>query len=51
MADITMCRGKDCPLKDRCYRHTAVENPHWQSWFTVVAYDHRTGVCMYFMER
>lgn len=33
MADITKCVGKDCPLKDTCYRHTAPESCH-QSYFT-----------------
>ena len=23
MADISMCEGKGCDLKDKCYRHTA----------------------------
>lgn len=23
MADITMCRGTDCPHKELCYRYTA----------------------------
>ena len=32
MADITKCVGKDCPLKDTCYRHTATESCH-QSYF------------------
>lgn len=33
MADITMCTGKDCPLKESCYRYTANANEHWQSYF------------------
>ena len=32
MADISKCVGKDCPLKDTCYRHTAPESCH-QSYF------------------
>lgn len=23
MSDITMCQSKDCPMRDRCYRHEA----------------------------
>jgi len=34
--DITMCSGKDCPFKEKCYRYTAPSNEHWQSYFTEV---------------
>jgi len=34
MADITMCTGEDCPLKESCYRFTANASEHWQSYFT-----------------
>jgi len=33
MADITMCDGKDCPLKDLCYRFTATRDEYWQPMF------------------
>jgi hypothetical protein len=33
MADITMCSGKGCNRSDKCYRHTAPYNEHWQSTF------------------
>lgn len=33
MADITMCKGVGCPVKEKCYRHTAPESELWQSWF------------------
>lgn len=32
MADITMCVGTDCPLRETCYRYTATPNEHWQSF-------------------
>ena len=32
MADISKCSTKDCPLRKKCYRHTATENDFWQSW-------------------
>jgi hypothetical protein len=32
MPDITMCSGEGCPLKDSCYRYTAVED-EYQSYF------------------
>jgi hypothetical protein len=33
MADITMCRGKDCPIKEKCYKFTAPKGV-WQSYYT-----------------
>lgn len=33
MADITMCKGEGCLVKDRCYRFTARVTPDWQSYF------------------
>ena len=33
MADITMCKGTDCPLKESCYRYTANVNELNQSYF------------------
>jgi len=34
MADITMCSGKGCRVKDKCYRFTANKNEFRQSYFT-----------------
>lgn len=34
MADITMCEGKNCPVKDKCYRFTATPSEYRQSYFT-----------------
>jgi hypothetical protein len=33
MPDITMCSGKDCPLKETCYRYTAKPSEYRQSYF------------------
>ena len=33
MPDITMCKGKDCPLKETCYRYTAEADMYYQSYF------------------
>jgi len=33
MADITMCSGKGCRVKDKCYRFTAKKSEFWQSYF------------------
>ena len=55
MADITMCKGTGCQVKDACYRHTAPVNEHRQSYFMdePLYYDHETGTetCDYFLER
>ena len=33
MADITMCTGEGCPLKESCYRFTAEKSDFMQSYF------------------
>ena len=33
MADITMCNGKNCNAKNKCYRYTAPINKYWQAYF------------------
>ncbi len=33
MADISMCEGKDCNLRETCYRFTAKPS-EYQSYFT-----------------
>ena len=33
MADITMCSGKGCRVKDKCYRFTAKRCEYGQSYF------------------
>jgi len=35
MSDITMCSGKGCNLKDKCYRFTAPKSKYMQSYFTI----------------
>lgn len=49
MADISMCSGKDCPLKDKCYRYTAPQSDY-QSWFSVVPYSTFVESCEYFWD-
>lgn len=36
MADITMCKGTTCPVKESCYRFTAPINDWRQSFFIEV---------------
>lgn len=33
MADITKCKGINCPIRDNCYRYTARDSGFYQSWF------------------
>ena len=37
MADITKCKGTDCPLKETCYRFLAMEGLR-QSYFKDVPF-------------
>ena len=45
MADITMCSGERCPLKQICYRHTAKPSES-QSYFAQSPV--LEGTCEYF---
>jgi len=49
MADISMCSGKDCPLKDKCYRYTAPQS-EYQSWFTNPPIKEEDKTCEYFWD-
>tara|TARA_R110000868_G_scaffold136519_4_gene349518 strand:- start:3765 stop:3956 length:192 start_codon:yes stop_codon:yes gene_type:complete len=48
MPDITMCEGKDCPLKEKCYLYKAIPNPYRQSYFMSIPYDPIDKDCDYF---
>jgi len=49
MADITMCKGTNCPVSTKCRRYMATPNPHRQSYFTEVPFEN--GKCeMYWGE-
>lgn len=45
MPDITKCKGDGCPLKESCYRFTALDSPHAQWIFGGVPYDAETKSC------
>ena len=34
MADITMCKGTNCPIKEKCYRYTAKPYKNHQAFFS-----------------
>lgn len=49
MPDISMCMNTTCPLRDKCYRATAVPNEYTQSYsvFNLNA----DGTCNWFWDR
>ena len=51
MADITKCDGVGCPLKEACYRFTAVDNEYGQSYFIETPYNKETKTCEYLWTR
>ena len=42
MADITMCTGDGCSLKENCYRFTAEKSEYRQSYFFTPPFDGKT---------
>lgn len=32
--DLTLCPGKNCPIKDNCYRYRAIPSEYLQSYYT-----------------
>lgn len=51
MSDITKCEGKDCPIKENCFRFTVKSNSMWQSYFMEVPYNKETKNCEFYYER
>lgn len=50
MVDITMCAvSEKCPVKTKCYRHTATKEPYRQSW-GIYSYDKKSKSCEGFIE-
>jgi len=49
MPDITKCEGKDCPIKETCYRFTSPDSEYRQSYFMKIPYNHTSKICDYFM--
>lgn len=41
MSDITKCLNEDCPIKEKCYRWTAIAS-EWQS-YAEFKHDEETG--------
>lgn len=47
MPDISMCRSNTCPIKDSCYRFTAVPSTFRQS-YADFKYNEETKNCNYY---
>ena len=41
MADITMCEGKDCNMKETCYRFKAIACEYYQAYFSEAPHDNK----------
>lgn len=48
MPDISMCTGDDCPIKEKCYRFTAIPSEYRQSYFLLPPYQKDTESCSMF---
>lgn len=48
MADISKCEGKDCPIKEKCYRFTAPAG--MMQTYGCFEYDHEKKKCDYFWD-
>ena len=49
MADITMCRDKDCKVNHICHRFTETPDPHRQPYFAESPRQ-PDGKCKYFWD-
>ena len=49
MADITKCDGKECTMKETCYRYKAPKG-YYQSYFTESPINKETKECGYYWE-
>lgn len=50
MPDITMCKGVNCPKKDKCFRYKAIPDNLRQSYFMDSPYDKEMKWCEHFVE-
>jgi len=50
MADIAMCRGTHCPLKEKCWRYNAPADIY-QHYISEVPYDFKNQCCSEYWER
>ena len=48
MPDISKCKGTDCPLKESCYRYTAIDSEYRQSYFMKAPYNKEEDKCNHY---
>lgn len=48
MADISMCKGENCLLKESCYRFLAEPNTIRQTYLSESPYNKETKSCTYY---
>ena len=48
MTDISKCAGKNCTLKESCWRYKAPSNDKWQAYASFEQKDDKT--CDYYWE-
>ena len=49
MAQTIKCNGRDCKLKESCYRYTA-KNSRNQAFFMMTPYNFKKDECEYYIE-
>ena len=50
MTDITKCRGRNCDLKDKCYRYTAPKNNFKQDYNDFDLRNNKEEICSGYWE-
>lgn len=51
MSDISKCSGYDCPIRNKCFRFTALANESWQTYISPPGkYIGRKFVCDFFVD-
>lgn len=48
MADISMCVGENCKLREKCIRYTSKKNGIYQSYLEMTPYDKKSMDCDFF---
>ena len=47
MVDISKCEGKECPIKETCYRYISKPDKFWRSYIST-PYNKETNTCDYY---
>jgi len=51
LPDISKCDGKNCPLKETCYRYTSIPSEFMQAWFSKAPYgEEKKEGCEYYWD-